>query len=103
MLQSGHDTQQEARTMIATAGLRPTRQRIAVASLLIASEHGRVTAEIVYHEARDLGFGVSRATVCNTLRAFAGAGLLRRVPGGRSRKAWFCRRPSKDRQVRLKY
>ena len=71
MLQSGRDTQQEARKMIATAGLRPTRQRIAVASLLIASEHGRVTAEIVYHEARDVGCGVSRATVCNTLRAFA--------------------------------
>ena len=50
--------------MIATAGLRPTRQRIAVASLLIASEHGRVTADIVYHEARARG-----------LRGFKGDGL----------------------------
>ena len=88
MLQSVHD-KHDAREMLSTIGLRPTRQRIALASLVLATGHGRVTAEIVYQESRKAGCAVSRATVCNTLRTFEHAGLLRRTPDNRSRKAWF--------------
>ena len=70
-------------------GIRPTRQRVALASLLLAGEHGPVTAETLYQEARRAGCSVSRATVCLALRQFEQTGLLKRfsVPG--SRKAWF--------------
>ena len=79
----------DVRKTLTKIGMRPTRQRVALASLLLAGEHGPVTAEILYQEARAAGCSVSRATVCLALRQFEQAGLLRRftVPG--SRKAWF--------------
>ncbi len=62
------------------AGLRPTRQRVALASLLVGDgKHRHVTAESLYLAARDAGEKVSLATVYNTLRAFCEAGLLREI------------------------
>lgn len=63
------------------AGLRPTRQRVALAALLFDSHpHGRhVTAELLYDEARRRGAKVSLATVYNTLHQFTEAGLLREL------------------------
>ena len=62
-----------------TAGLRPTRQRLALAKLLLEGGHRHVTAEQLHGEARDADVRVSLATVYNTLHQFIRAGLLREV------------------------
>ncbi len=61
------------------AGLRPTRQRLALAKMLLENDHRHVTAEDLFHEARDQGIHVSLATIYNTLHQFTSAGLLREV------------------------
>lgn len=61
------------------AGLRPTRQRRALAQLLFGKDHRHVTAEAVHAEARDAGHSISLATVYNTMHQFTDAGLLREV------------------------
>lgn len=62
------------------ADLRPTRQRVALAGLLVGDGQDRhVTAEWLFDAARDAGEAVSLATVYNTLRAFCDAGLMREV------------------------
>jgi Fur family iron response transcriptional regulator len=61
-------------------GLRPTRQRLSLASLLVGDgEHRHVTAESLYAAALQTGEKVSLATVYNTLRAFCDAGLMNEV------------------------
>lgn len=65
---------------LASAGLRPTRQRMALASLLVGDGRNRhVTAESLHAASREAGEGVSLATVYNTLRAFCDAGLMREI------------------------
>jgi Fur family iron response transcriptional regulator len=61
------------------AGLRPTRQRVALAELLFRDSDRHVTAEVVHSEAAKAGAKVSLATVYNTLHQFTEAGLLRQV------------------------
>ena len=61
------------------AGLRPTRQRVELASLLFKSCDRHVTAESLHDEVSDAGVKVSLATVYNTLHQFTQAGLLRQV------------------------
>lgn len=61
------------------AGLRPTRQRIALAELLFSGDHRHVSAEALHGEAGAGGVEVSLATVYNTLHQFRRAGLLREV------------------------
>ena len=62
------------------AGLRPTRQRVALAGLLVGDGKNRhVTAEWLFEAARETGEAVSLATVYNTLRAFCDAGLMQEV------------------------
>ena len=61
------------------AGLRPTRQRVALARLLFAEGDRHVTAERLHEEALTVKVPVSLATVYNTLHQFTGAGLLREV------------------------
>lgn len=62
------------------AGLRPTRQRLALAELLIGDgQHRHVTAESLFESACATGNTVSLATVYNTLRAFCDAGLMQEV------------------------
>ena len=76
-----------AESWLAGAGLRPTRQRLALASLLVGDgEHRHVTAESLHAAARGAGEPVSLATVYNTLRAFCAAGLMNEitVDGSRS-------------------
>ena len=61
-------------------GLRPTRQRLALAALLVGDGQDRhVTAEGLYAAAAAAGEKVSLATVYNTLRAFCEAGLVNEV------------------------
>lgn len=63
-----------------TGGLRPTRQRLALAELLVGDGMNRhVTAESLYALSSDAGEKVSLATVYNTLRAFCDAGLMNEV------------------------
>jgi Fur family iron response transcriptional regulator len=61
------------------AGLRPTRQRVALAHLLFAEGDRHVTAETLHEEAQARKVPVSLATVYNTLHQFTEAGLLREV------------------------
>ncbi|HEX3442911.1 MAG TPA: Fur family transcriptional regulator [Pseudolabrys sp.] len=60
-------------------GLRPTRQRVALARLLFDSSDRHVTAEQLHGEAADASIPVSLATVYNTLHQFTAAGLMREV------------------------
>ncbi|MBU2994538.1 transcriptional repressor [Octadecabacter sp. 1_MG-2023] len=65
---------------LAGAGLRPTRQRVALAGLLVGDGRDRhVTAESLFEAATQTREKVSLATVYNTLRAFCDAGLLREI------------------------
>ena len=65
---------------LSRAGLRPTRQRLALATLLVGDGKNRhVTAERLHASAREAGASVSLATVYNTLRAFCEAGLVQEV------------------------
>lgn len=65
------------------AGLRPTRQRVALARLLLGPgarpRPRHVTAEALHIEAARAGIKVSLATIYNTLHQFTGAGFLREV------------------------
>src|ERR1043166_9691694 len=60
-------------------GLRPTRQRVALARLVFGSGDRHVTAEHLHGEALSAEIPVSLATVYNTLHQFTAAGLLREV------------------------
>jgi Fur family iron response transcriptional regulator len=69
-----------AAAWLTAAGLRPTRQRLALAELLVGDGRNRhVTAESLHEAARGLEAPVSLATVYNTLRAFCRAGLMHEV------------------------
>ena len=61
------------------AGLRPTRQRIALAKLLFSNNHRHINAEQLHLEAGSAGVKVSLATVYNALHQFRNAGLLREI------------------------
>lgn len=61
------------------AGLRPTRQRLALAKLLFDRGDKHVTAETLHAAARGADVKVSLATIYNTLNQFTEAGLLREV------------------------
>ena len=67
-------------TWLENGGLRPTRQRVTLASLLIGDgRHRHVTAESLFEAAKAQGEAVSLATVYNTLRAFCDVGLIQEV------------------------
>jgi len=60
-------------------GLRPTRQRLALARLLFDKGNRHLTAEQLHGEAIEAAVRVSLATVYNTLHQFTTAGLLNEV------------------------
>jgi len=62
-----------------SAGLRPTRQRLALAKLLFEGGDRHVSAEQLHCEAVEENIRVSLATVYNTLHQFTEAELLREV------------------------
>ncbi|MFY9210375.1 MAG: iron response transcriptional regulator IrrA [Aestuariivita sp.] len=71
---------QIATDWLGQAGLRPTRQRVTLAELLVGDgQHRHVTAESLFDAVKAEGASVSLATVYNTLRAFCEAGLLQEV------------------------
>lgn len=61
------------------SGLRPTKQRMALAELLFGGQHQHVSAEDLHQKAMAADVNVSLATVYNTLHQFCRAGLLRDV------------------------
>lgn len=70
-----------------SVGLRPTRQRLALARVLFDGGCDRhITAEALHEEVVRQGASVSLATVYNTLHQFTDVGLLREVvvDGGRA-------------------
>ena len=69
----------DALKRLRAVGLRPTRQRLALARLLFDEGDRHVTAEVLHGAAQDQGIRVSLATVYNTLHQFTEAGLLREV------------------------
>jgi len=65
-----------------TSGLRPTRQRLALAKLLFEPQDGgdrHITAEQLHAEAVADNVRVSLATIYNSLHQFTDVGLLREV------------------------
>jgi Fur family iron response transcriptional regulator len=70
------------------AGLRPTRQRLSLATLLFAGGDRHVNAEMLHEEAVRSGVRVSLATVYNTLHQLVRAGLLREIAIG-GQRAYF--------------
>ena len=67
----------QIRQKLSEAGLRPTRQRVALAELLFAKGDRHLAAEDLHLEAIESGVPVSLATVYNTLHQFTDAGMLR--------------------------
>jgi Fur family iron response transcriptional regulator len=69
----------QIRARLRQAGLRPTRQRLALAELLFRKGNRHLSAESLHEEALLDKVPVSLATIYNTLHQFTGAGLLREV------------------------
>ena len=78
---------EKSMSWIAQSGLRPTKQRIKLAQLLIGDgKNKHITAESLFELVKKGDVSVSLATVYNTLKAFCRAGLINEVvvDGGRS-------------------
>ena len=72
---------------VSRAGLRPTKQRIKLAQILIGDgENKHITAEGLFYLVKKSDVSVSLATVYNTLKAFCDVGLINEVmvDGGKS-------------------
>ncbi|MDH7793467.1 iron response transcriptional regulator IrrA [Ochrobactrum sp. AN78] len=67
------------KAILRRAGLRPTRQRIALGCLLFTDKHRHVTPDMLNEEALLHGEKLSVATVYNALNQFADAGLIRKI------------------------
>ncbi len=73
-------TTENGKKWLQSAQVRPTRQRICLAELLVGDGKNRhVTAESLFASASAHGDSVSLATVYNTLRAFCDAGLMQEI------------------------
>jgi Fur family iron response transcriptional regulator len=69
----------QALTRLKEVGLRPTRQRMALAKLLFDRGDHHITAEQLHTAARNQNIPVSLATVYNSLHQFKDVGILREV------------------------
>ncbi|MCI0466864.1 MAG: transcriptional repressor [Beijerinckiaceae bacterium] len=69
----------DIRVKLSAAGLRPTRQRLALGWLLFAKGARHVTAENLQDEALASRVSISLATIYNSLHQFTQAGLLREI------------------------
>ncbi|TDX67521.1 Fur family iron response transcriptional regulator [Methylosinus sp. sav-2] len=73
------DAMRRLRSRLMAAGMRPTRQRVALGGLLFGKGDRHVTAEKLFEEALAADLPVSLATVYNTLHQFTDVGLLREI------------------------
>jgi Fur family transcriptional regulator, iron response regulator len=78
----------EVEAKLRRSGLRPTRQRVALAALLFAKGDRHLTVEELHEEAVAADVPVSLATVYNTLHQFTEAGMIR-VLAVESNKTYF--------------
>lgn len=69
----------QALERLRAAGLRPTRQRLALAKVLFEKGDRHISAEALHGEALAHGIRVSLATIYNTLHQFTAAGLMREI------------------------
>jgi Fur family iron response transcriptional regulator len=76
---SGAKASEAAIGRLRAAGLRPTRQRVALAEMLFRGGHHHLTAESLHADAAKSGERISLATIYNTLHQFTRAGLLSQV------------------------
>ena len=83
---NAHSVHAQITDRLRNVGLRPTRQRVDLASLMFVGEDHHMTAETLHRDASSAGVSVSLATVYNTLHQFTQVGLLREivVDSGRS-------------------
>lgn len=72
---------------LALLGIRPTAQRVQIASLMLSAPQ-HLSAEQILASLRAAGARVSKATVYNTLNLFAERGLIRQLSVDGAR-AWF--------------
>jgi Fur family iron response transcriptional regulator len=72
---------------LAACGIRPTAQRVRIATVLLSAPQ-HLSAEQILASLRGSGARVSKATVYNTLKLFASRGLIRQLSVDGSR-AWF--------------
>ena len=75
-------------TLLTRHGIRPTRQRRALAALLLEGPRRHVTAEALHQKAVQAGHPISLGTVYNTLHQLRAAGLVTEIivePG----RTWF--------------
>ena len=59
--------------------LRPTKQRIFLASLILDGKNKHFTAEIIQKEVLTKGHNISLATIYNCLNKFVNVGLLKQI------------------------
>jgi Fur family iron response transcriptional regulator len=71
-------TREQIAHELVARGLKPTEQRIRVASVLISAPK-HLTAEQILAAVRETGERVSKATVYNTLKVLAQHGLVRQI------------------------
>ena len=76
-----HDLNEDIAKRLRRCGLRPTRQRIRLASQLLDGKDRHVSPDDVYEQLKSGPDKLSRGTVYNTLRQFCDAGLLNEVHG----------------------
>jgi Fur family transcriptional regulator, iron response regulator len=74
-------------TRLSACGIRPTAQRVRIASVLLSAPQ-HLSAEQILASLRGSGARVSKATVYNTLNLFASRGLIRQLSVDGAR-AWF--------------
>jgi Fur family iron response transcriptional regulator len=71
--------EEAATAKLREAGLRPTRQRVQLACLLLDGRNRHLSAESVQREVTANGGQMALATIYNCLHQFESAGLLKRV------------------------
>ena len=59
--------------------LRPTKQRILLANLILDGKNKHFTAETIQKEVLIKGHNISLATIYNTVHAFLGKGYLKQI------------------------
>ena len=74
-------------TLLAGAGLRPTRQRMTILRA-VAREDRPVTAQDLYARMRGRAASPGLATIYRTLNSLSDAGVLRRFPAGEGEVAY---------------
>src|SRR5260370_39272126 len=67
------------RRKLASAGVRPTRQRLDLGRAIFGAGDRHFTAEKIYQETRSIRFAPTLGTIYNTLKEFWRCGLVRGI------------------------